>query len=81
MCDHDGAIGVINSGYGYWDVTTYPLGGDFRRAVTDIRIMRAVVYSRYTDESPRTLSLVLADGRKAVADASSVTLACGVLLY
>jgi hypothetical protein len=25
----------IKQGYGYWDVTKYPYGGDFRRATED----------------------------------------------
>jgi hypothetical protein len=32
------ATHVIKQGYGYWDITNYPIGGCFRRATTDLEV-------------------------------------------
>jgi len=30
---------TIKEGYGYWDITYYPYGGDFRRAVENLKVI------------------------------------------
>jgi len=34
------ATHVIKQGYGYWDITNYPIGGCFRRATSDFEVSR-----------------------------------------
>lgn len=52
---------VIKDGYGYWDVTRYPRGGDFRRAVGNVEVKEYL--GEYNHFEARVL---LADGSKAV---------------
>ena len=51
---------AIEKGWGYWDVSVYPRGGDFKRAGENLRV--AEVLGTWKDES----RVRLIDGRNAM---------------
>jgi hypothetical protein len=52
---------VAASGWGYWDVTSYPYGGCFRRLAANTAV---VVTGEAVMKSGREYSVTFADGRK-----------------
>jgi len=44
---------TVSKGYGYWDLSSYPWGGDFHRFPEDITLPITRVIDRYKDGSPR----------------------------
>lgn len=69
-----GAEVTIRSGYGYWDLTHYPWGGCFKRAVGRMPGTVAEVVDRYASGAPRKLVVTLADGRKVGVTADALEL-------
>ncbi len=55
---------TIKAGFGYWDVTRYPKGGDFRRAGAPIDLFNVEVIARYNDNSVREIVATTADKRR-----------------
>ena len=52
-------IVTIPKGYGYWDITSFPWGGNFKRATEDITGTLNRILDTYTDGSPRKVSLTV----------------------
>lgn len=44
---------VLKAGFGYWDVTTYPKGGCFKRAKERTPVTIKEVTETYSDGKPR----------------------------
>lgn len=59
----------IRPGAGYWDVTQYPKGGDFRRAKVALLLGGATVTAFFTDGSPREFVGIAPDGRRVCVSA------------
>jgi hypothetical protein len=57
---------TIKSGYGYWDVTVHPMGGDFRRARTAINLAGAMVQEWFETGEPRLFTGMYGDRKVAV---------------
>lgn len=54
----------IKAGFGYWDVTIYPYGGCFKRAIEPLEFAQFEVLSKYLDGSTKEFRGTLLDGRK-----------------
>lgn len=52
-------IVTIPKGYGYWDITNFPWGGNFKRAEEDIHGALNRILDTYNDGSPRKVSLTV----------------------
>jgi hypothetical protein len=48
---------TIPEGYGYWDITCYPWGGDFHRAKTDIQGNLKRILDTYNNNAPRKVAI------------------------
>ncbi len=55
---------TIKPGFGYWDVTRYPRGGDFRRATSPIELIDVQVVEKYSDGTAKEIVGKTADGRR-----------------
>ena len=64
----------IERGAGYFDVTNYPYGGNFRRAKDPIPINLMGVYSTFNDGSPKDHIAIDAEGRKLIIETKYIEL-------
>ena len=68
---------TIAAGAGYWDITSYPYGGCFRRASVDVAGHVERIYSRFNTGTPREVVVRLADGHRACVQARFVAVTIG----
>jgi len=55
---------TIPEGTGYYDLTDFPWGGDFRRATIDMPVEIIGVIDQYTNGTPRRIIVRTSNGRK-----------------
>jgi hypothetical protein len=58
----------IRRGHGYWDITCYPYGGDFKRAPKDKDLLCEIINLSAGKYPLRECEVRLADGRKAIVE-------------
>jgi hypothetical protein len=63
---------AISEGYGYWDTTAYPYGGDFRRATDSTKVSEIL---RDLENTRREVEVRLHDGHKAVVEKRALVIA------
>lgn len=68
-----GTTRTIRKGSGYWDVTTYPYGGDFHRASLDTAIVIDRIVKAYADGSPAEVEGRTSDRRNLVVKVELLT--------
>lgn len=56
---------TLQEGWGYWDTTSYPYGGSFRRATADVEVEVIGPAGKYPT---RERAIKFADGRTGVAE-------------
>lgn len=64
---------TIMKGYGYWDTTRYPVGGNFKRSNGTVSGTVTRIIDRYVDGLPHTVEMRLDDGRMAVVNAEHLS--------
>jgi hypothetical protein len=55
--DHPQDAIILTAGTGYWDLSRFPWGGDFKRIQENVALKIVRIIDRYNDGSPRRVVL------------------------
>jgi hypothetical protein len=62
---------ILKKGFGYWDVTKYPVGGCFKRAIEDMPLEQVGVPNTYNNGMPREYSGTYKNNQRIVCKAEA----------